>query len=135
MSIIENCVSIKTGIREQVNYKRPVLGNGHRLAWFLSCARKKAKNPKEITATFQKGLDRWKLFERETTEYHVEKFFFSQLRDEEKPAPVIMQEAFPTRKNGYKKRRMGKSDRKTSEDGGDDNDADSSIQTGGGRRA
>lgn len=73
-AIIENCVSIKTGIREQVNYKRPVLGNGHRLAWFLSCARKKAKNPKEIMATFRKGINAWKRFERQTAFYHITKF-------------------------------------------------------------
>jgi hypothetical protein len=129
MSIIENCVSIKRGIRERLQSKRPVLGNGHRLAWFLSCAKKRATNKKEVLAAFRKGIRAWKLFERKTAAYHVEKFFFSQLRDEEKPAPVIMQEAFPNRKTGYKKRRMGKSDHKTSEDG--DGDSDPSIQNGG----
>lgn len=129
MSMIKNYTAIKTGIRESLQSKRPVVGNGHRLAWFLFCARKKATNKKEMLAAFQKGLDRWKLFEKKTTEYHVEKFFFSQPQDEEKPALVTMQEVFPTRKAGYKKRRMGKSDHKTSEDGGDDSDP--SIQTGG----
>lgn len=127
--MIENCVAIKTGIRESLQSKRPVTGNGHRLAFFLYCARKKATNKKEVLAAFQKGLDRWKIFEKKTAAYHLEKFFFSRFQDEEKPAPVTMQEVFPTRKNGYKKRRMGKSDHKTSEDGGDDNDHP--IQTGG----
>ena len=130
--MIENCVAIKTGIRESLQPKRPI-NNARRAAWFLSCARRKATNQKEVLAAFQKGLDRWKLFEKKTTEYHVEKFLFSQLRDEEKSAPVTIQEVFPTRKNGYKKRRMGKSDHKTSEDGGDDSDP--SIQTGGAARA
>lgn len=129
--MIRNYIAIKTGIRESLQSKRPVEGNGHRLAWFLSCAKKKATNKKEMLAAFGKGLDRWKLFEKNTAEYHVEKFLFSQLRDEEKSAPVTIQEVFPTRKNGYKKRRMGKSDRKTSEDGDDDGDAAPSIQNGG----
>lgn len=129
MSTIENYIAIKIGIRDQVNYKRPVLGNGHRLAWFLSCARRKAKNPKEIMAAFRKGIRAWKLFEKKTEEYHVEKFFFSQFCDEEKSAQKIVEGVFPTPKTGYKKRRMGKSDHKKSEDG--DSDADPSIQTGG----
>ena len=127
-AIIENCVSLKMRTHERIEHRRPI-NNARRAAWFLSCARKKAKNKKEVLTAFRKGLDRWKLFEKKTTEYHVEKFFFSQPQDEEKPALVTMQEVFPTRKAGYKKRRMGKSDHKTSEDGGDDSDP--SIQTGG----
>lgn len=118
MSIIENCVSLKMRTHERIEHKRPI-NNARRAAWFLSCARRKAKSPREVAQAFQKGLDRWKLFEKKTAAYHAEKFFFSQLRDEEKSAMVIMQEAFPTRKNGYKKRRMGKSDHKKSEDGDD----------------
>jgi len=133
MSIIENCVSIKTGIRESLQSKRPVVGNGHRLAWFLFCARKRATNKKEMLAAFRKGIKAWKLFERETTGYHVEKFFLSQFRDEEKSAQKIVEGLFPNRKTGYKKRRMGKSDHKTSEDG--DGDSDPSIQTGGAAHA
>lgn len=132
MSIIENCVSLKMRTHERIERKRPVTGNGHRLAWFLSCA-KKATNKKEVLAAFQKGLDLWKLFERKTAAYHVEKFFLSQFRDEEKSTQKIVEGVPPTRKNGYKKRRMGKSDHKTSEDGGDDNDHP--IQIGGGRHA
>ncbi len=131
--MIKNYIAIKTGIRESLQSKRPVVGNGHRLCWFLACARRKATDQKEMLAAFRKGIRAWKLFERKTAAYHVEKFFFSQLRDEEKPAPVIMQEAFPNRKTGYKKRRMGKSDHKTSEDG--DGDSDPSIQTGGAAHA
>lgn len=131
MSIIENCLSIKVVIREGLQPKRPI-NNARRAAWFLSCARRKAKSPKEVAQAFQRGLDRWKIFEKKTAAYHVEKFFLSQFRDEEKSDQTAMQESIPTRKNSYKKRRMGKSDHKTSEDSGDDNDADSSIQTGGG---
>lgn len=130
--MIENYIVIKTGIRESLQPKRPI-NNARRAAWFLSCARKEATNKKEVLAAFQKGLDAWKLFEKKTAEYHLEKFFFSRFRDEEKPAQKIVEGLFPTRKNGYKKRRMGKSDHKTSEDGGDDND--SSTPNGGGRHA
>ncbi len=119
MSIIENCLSIKTGIRESLQPKRPVMGNCHRLGWFLACARRKSTDQKEIMAAFERGLDAWKLFEKKTAEYHSMKFLFSQFRDEEKSAQTIVKELFPTRKTGYKKRRMGKSDHKTSEDSGD----------------
>ena len=74
MSIIENCVAIKIGIRERINYRRPVRGNAHRLALFLIFARKKAKNQKEILAAFQKGINAWKRFERQTAFYHITKF-------------------------------------------------------------
>ncbi len=57
-----------------MNYKRPVRGNGHRLALFLIFARKKAKNQKEALAAFGKGIRRWKLFERQTASHHVAKF-------------------------------------------------------------
>lgn len=82
MSIIENCVTIKIGIRESLQPKRPI-NNARRAAWFLSCARRKAKTPEEIAQAFKKGLDRWKIFERETKLYHLEKFFFSQPDEEE----------------------------------------------------
>ncbi len=84
-------------------------------------------------AAFRKGIDAWKRFERQTAEHHVEKFFLSQFRDEEKSAMVTMREAFPTRKTGYKKRRMGKSDHKTTEDG--DGDSDPSVPNGGAAHA
>ncbi len=87
-AIIENCVSIKTGIREQVNYKRPVLGNGHRLAWFLSCAKKKATNQKEVLAAFRKGIRRWKLFERQTASHHVAKFLKKMEKEYRKRASL-----------------------------------------------
>lgn len=127
--MIKNYIAIKIGIRESLQSKRPVVGNGHRLCWFLACAKKEAANKKEMLAAFQKGLDRWKLFEKKTAEYHVEKFFFSQLQDEEKSTQKIVEGLFPTRKTGYKNRRMGKSDHKKSEDG--DGDSDSSTQIGG----
>lgn len=73
-AVIENCVSLKMRTHEQVNYKRPVMGNGHRLALFLICARKKAKNQKEILAAFQKGINAWKRFEQQTAFYHITKF-------------------------------------------------------------
>ena len=74
MSIIENCVALKIRTHEQMNYKRPVRGNAHRLALFLIFARKKAKNQKEILAAFQKGINAWKRFERQTAFYHIAKF-------------------------------------------------------------
>ena len=74
MSIIENCVSIKRGIRESLQPKRPVMGNCHRLGWFLACVRRKATNQKEVLASFRKGVNRWKLFERQTAFYHIAKF-------------------------------------------------------------
>lgn len=73
-AVFENCVSLKMRTHERIERKRPVTGNGHRLAWFLSCARKKAKNPKEITAAFRKGINFWKRFERQTAFCHITKF-------------------------------------------------------------
>ncbi len=73
-TVIENCLSIKTGIRESLQPKRPVMGNGHRLGWFLACARKKATDQKEMLAAFGKGIKAWKLFERKTASHHVAKF-------------------------------------------------------------
>lgn len=132
-AVIENSISLKKRTHEQVNYKRPVMGNCHRLGWFLACARRKATNQKEIMAAFEKGLNAWKLFEKKTAEYHAEKFFLSQFCDEEKSAQTTVGGLFSTRKTGYKKRRMGKSDHKTSEGG--DGDSDPSIPNGGGRHA
>ena len=120
--MMKNYVAIKTGIRESLQSKRPVAGNGHRLALFLSCARRKAKSPREVAQAFQRGLDRWKIFEKKTAAYHLEKFFFSRFHDEGKSAQATIEDFSPNRKAGYKKRRMGKSDHKTSEDGDDDND-------------
>lgn len=133
-AVIENSISLKKRTHEQVNYKRPVMGNCHRLGWFLACARRKATNQKEIMAAFEKGLNAWKLFEKKTAEYHSMKFLFSQFRNEEKSAQTTVGGLFSTRKTGYKKRRMGKSDHEPAKDG-DDSDADHSIQIGGGRHA
>jgi len=84
MSIIENCVAIKIGIRERINYRRPVRGNAHRLALFLIFARKKAKNQKEILAAFQKGINAWKRFERQTAFYHIAKFLEGMKKEYQK---------------------------------------------------
>lgn len=72
-AVIENCVSLKMRTHERIERKRPI-NNALRAAWFLSCARKKAKSPKEIMATFRKGINAWKRFERQTAFYHITKF-------------------------------------------------------------
>lgn len=72
-AVIENCVSLKMRTHDRIEHKRPI-NNARRAAWFLSCARKKAKNPKEIMATFRKGINAWKRFERQTAFYHITKF-------------------------------------------------------------
>lgn len=72
-AVIENCVSLKMRTHDRIEHKRPI-NNARRAAWFLACARKKAKNPKEILAAFQKGISAWKRFERQTAFYHITKF-------------------------------------------------------------
>ncbi len=72
-AVIESCVSLKMRTRDQVERKRPI-NNARRAAWFLACAKKRAKNPKEIMAAFRKGMNVWKRFERQTAFYHITKF-------------------------------------------------------------
>ncbi len=72
-TVIENCVSLKMRTHDRIEHKRPI-NNARRAAWFLACAKKRAKNPKEIMAAFRKGINVWKRFERQTAFYHITKF-------------------------------------------------------------
>jgi len=139
MSIIENCVALKIRTHEQMNYKRPVRGNGHRLALFLIFARKKAKNQKEALAAFGKGIRRWKLFERQTASHHVAKFLKKMEKEYQKrislSATVGVQTRNPERVHAVKTNSDSHSDSHGGSSGGDpdpdgdDPDSDHHRQT------
>ncbi len=128
MSIIGNCVALKMRTHEQVNYKRPVRGNGHRLALFLIFARKKAKNQKEMLAAFGKGIRAWKLFERKTAAYHVAKFLKKMEKEYQKrislSATVGVQTRNPERVHAVKTNSDSHSDSHGGSGGDDDPDGD-----------
>lgn len=150
-AVIENCVSLKMRTHDRIEHKRPI-NNARRAAWFLSCARKKAKNPKEIMATFRKGINAWKRFERQTAFYHITKFLEKMEKEYQKRISLSATVGDQT-KNPECVRVATASSRSTSDDsdgssgddpGGDDDDSDhhrqiakplpknsSSTQTGG----
>lgn len=128
MSIIENCVAIKVGIRESLQSKRPIRGNGHRLGLFLACARRKATNQKEVLASFRKGVNRWKLFERQTASHHVAKFLKKMEKEYRKraslSATVGVQTRNPERVHAVKPSSHEPSESHGGSSGGDPDDPD-----------